>query len=264
MSCSEKNSISPKGRVFLVGAGPGDPELLTLKAYRLLSQAKVVIYDRLANHAILDVIPSDCEIIYAGKRKHLHTLSQAQIQNLMLDRATQGLDVVRLKGGDPGIFGRMGEEIAALEEANVGYEVVPGITAATGAAASIGLSLTHRDAAQAVTFITAHGRSGVLEIDWDLIQSARQTIVIYMGLSLLPALVEGLLSRGKPPSTPFSAISQATRPDEIVIHSTLGGLLLEPQLSSLQSPTLLVLHYDARYQARVAQTDFSLQQEQRR
>lgn len=229
------------GKVFLVGAGPGDPELLTLKAARVLAQADVVVYDRLVNKEILDLVPGDCERIYAGKRKHLHTLTQDEINSLLVTLAGAHETVVRLKGGDPFIFGRGGEEIDELVEAGIEWEVVPGITAASGAAASVGLPLTYRQVSHAVTYVTAHKIKGVLEVDWDLVLHDSQTVVFYMGLSVLEELVSELQAKGKPAMTPFSVIANATRGDEALISGTLGTIVGLLEGVRLPSPALLVM-----------------------
>lgn len=231
-----------RGCVYLVGAGPGDPDLLTVKASRYLSAADVVVYDRLANSGVLDLVPRDCELIYAGKRKHLHAMTQPAINDILINKARQGLRVVRLKGGDPFIFGRGGEELAALDAAGIDCEVVPGITAATGAAASIGLPLTHRDCAQAVTFVTAHRREGVLDVDWQLVTRSGQTVVFYMGFSVLDDLVTALLERNVDPLTRFSVVARATRIDEMCLHSTLADIRAHPDLEHMTTPALLIMH----------------------
>ncbi len=231
------------GSVYLIGAGPGDPELLTIKGHRYLSQADVVVYDRLVNKALLSIPSEFCELIYAGKRKHLHALSQDTINQVLVEKAALGLKVVRLKGGDPFIFGRGGEECDALDAAGIPWEVVPGITAAQGAAAITGIPLTHRDHNQAITLITAHRRSGRLCIDWDLLLQPSQTIAIYMGLSVLSDIVTGLTERGRPSSTPFTVVSRATQPDQLVLHSTLGAILEHPQLAEVSAPALLIMHH---------------------
>ena len=231
-----------RGCVYLVGAGPGDPDLLTVKAHRYLQHADVVIYDRLVNKSLLQLTPAHCELIYAGKRKHLHTLSQAHIQDLLIQHARANKRVIRLKGGDPFVFGRGGEEVAALRKALIPVEVVPGITAACGAAASICLPLTHRDSAQAVTLVTAHKRHGRLDVDWDLVLRPDQTVVFYMGFSLLEELVTGLLAKGQPEKTRFSIVSHATQSDERTLHITLGSILGHPEIQNFDTPALLIMH----------------------
>ncbi len=230
------------GCVYLVGAGPGDPELITVKGQRLLANAEVVVYDRLVNRALLDLLPSRCRRIYVGKRKHLHAMAQADINATLVKHALAGSRVVRLKGGDPLVFGRGGEEAAALSAAGVPWEIVPGVTAATGAAASTGLALTHRDFAQAVTFVTAHRRNGSLSLDWGLVTRPAQTVVFYMGLTVLAELVTGLRARGVPDTTQFTVVSRASLPGELVVHSTLADVLEHTGTLRLESPTLLIMH----------------------
>ncbi len=229
------------GMVHLVGAGPGDPELITLKALRLLQQADAVVYDSLANDALLDHCRDDCQLIYAGKRKSRHSLPQQGINALLVDLARGGRQVVRLKGGDPLIFGRAGEELAALEQAGVPWTLVPGISAANGCAAAMGMSLTHRDHAQALTLITAHRRDGELDINWDLAMQPGQTVVIYMGLSCLAGIREELLRRGKPPATPFAVVSQGSSAEQQIISGTLGDILALVRQHQIQSPALLIM-----------------------
>jgi len=231
-----------RGTVYLVGAGPGDPELLTVKAHRCLTQADVVVYDRLINPMLLALTPSHCEHIYAGKRKHLHAIRQADIHTLLIRHARQHKRVVRLKGGDPFVFGRGGEEVGALRAAGIEFEVVPGITAANGASAAACLPLTHRDTAQAVTLVTAHKRHGKLDIDWALVTRPGQTVVIYMGYSVLDDLASTLLIYGQPAETQFSIISRATHDDEFVLHTTLGEVRNHPQVDRVCAPALLIMH----------------------
>ncbi|MEM1434356.1 MAG: uroporphyrinogen-III C-methyltransferase [Pseudomonadota bacterium] len=235
-------NVSP---VQLIGAGPGDPELLTIRAARVLQSAQVVVYDRLVGREILALIPAGAERIYVGKRKHLHTLSQPMIHEVLIDRARQGLKVVRLKGGDPLIFGRGGEEADALTAAGVPWTIVPGITAAVGGAASQGICLTHRDNNQAVSFVTAHRRHGLLDLDWDLLLRPNHVTVIYMGVSVISAIATGLRSRGMARDTPISIISRATLPDEQALTTSLGILAEGKCGIAVCAPAVLILgaHY---------------------
>ena len=228
--------------VLLVGAGPGDPELLTLKAYRALSDAEVVVYDRLVGADIMALVPTACERIYAGKRKHLHAMPQEQINQVLVTHALRGRKVVRLKGGDPFIFGRGGEEVAALRARGLDVEVIPGITAASAAAASQSLPLTHRGVSQSVTFITAHRQDGELRIDWPLVLGAAQTVAFYMGFSLLEELVAELLARGVAPATQLSIVSRASTAQERAMHGTLATILDDAQTERLEAPAVLILH----------------------
>jgi uroporphyrin-III C-methyltransferase/precorrin-2 dehydrogenase/sirohydrochlorin ferrochelatase len=228
--------------VFLVGAGPGDPDLLTLKAYRILQSCDVVIYDRLVSDAVLAVIPDAVERIFVGKEKDRHLLPQAEINQLLIAQARLGKQVARLKGGDPFIFGRGGEEMLALREAGIPVTVIPGITSASGCAASIGIPLTHRELADSVQFITGHSRQdGTLEIDWPRIATPRTTLVFYMGLSHLAAICTALTQHGLSPDTPACIIQEGTRPGERVCTGTLAtlpGLAVE---QALTPPALLVV-----------------------
>ena len=229
-----------QGHVALVGAGPGDPELLTLRAYRVIQQAEVLIYDRLVDARIVALVSPECKKIYAGKRKHLHMLNQTQIHDRLVEEAKAGRFVVRLKGGDPFIFGRGGEEIDVLTKEEISWEVVPGISAGIGAAAASGIALTHRDYAQAVTFVTAHRRQGVLDIDWDLALHGGQTVVFYMAVSVSQELAQGLIDRGAAPSSQISVVSDATCESEHVETLTLADLAREALGISPRS--VLILH----------------------
>ncbi|MEM7005657.1 MAG: siroheme synthase CysG [Pseudomonadota bacterium] len=232
----------PEGVVHIVGAGPGDPELLTLKALRLIQQADIVYYDRLVSAEIVDLIRRDADRICVGKQKSKHTVPQPEIHDLLVDSAREGKRVVRLKGGDPFIFGRGGEELEALQKEGVDAHIVPGISSALGCAASAGLPLTHRDHAQAVTFVTGHAKSGdVPDLDWQALRSENQTLVIFMGLSNAASITENLIKVGRSPSTPVAIIENGTREEE---RRFFGNLSEMPQLISrnkVASPALLVI-----------------------
>lgn len=229
------------GRVHLVGAGPGDPDLLTVKALRLLGTADVVVYDRLVGPAVLDRVRRDAERIYVGKSCGAHSVPQAEIGALLVRLARAGKTVVRLKGGDPFVFGRGGEEADDLRAAGIPFDVVPGITAANGCAAASAIPLTHRDHARALVLVTAHTRAGRLDVDWDLLLRARQTVVIYMGLGALPDLAAGLIARGMSPHTPIAAISSGTLPQQRTAVGTLARLPDARASGSDIAPTLFVL-----------------------
>lgn len=229
------------GEVYIVGAGPGDPDLLTLKAARLLQQADVVLYDRLIPEAVLDRARRDAERIYVGKEAGDHHVTQAQTQRLMVELALQGKRVCRLKGGDPFVFGRGGEEIEALVERQIPFTVVPGITAALGAAAYSGIPLTHRDCAQSVVFVTGHAREGGATPDWRELARPGQTVVFYMGLSQLRNLVAELTKAGAPLTLPAAVVERATLPDQRVITATLGTLAAEVEAAQVRSPALLIV-----------------------
>jgi uroporphyrinogen III methyltransferase / synthase len=207
-------------KVYLVGAGPGDPELITLKAKRLLARADSVLYDHLANSNLLDLAPASAERLYVGKKKSAHALSQEEICALLVDRGKRGLNVVRLKGGDPFIFGRGGEEAEALAGAGVPFEVVPGVTSPLGIAAYTGVPLTHRDHTSVVTFITGHD---VLKIDWTKVGTS-ETLVIFMGLSQFDEIAQRIIAGGRDAATPAMAVRWGTRPDQEVVTGTLETL----------------------------------------
>jgi uroporphyrin-III C-methyltransferase len=229
-----------QGKVWLVGAGPGDPELLTLKALRVLATADVVIHDGLVSREILDLSPVRARRISVAKRRSHHTAAQEEIGALLVAFAREGLTVVRLKGGDPFIFGRGGEEVLACREADVACEVVPGITAALAAGASAGAPLTHRGAAQAVTFVTGHAKAGESpDLDWRSLARPNQTVVVYMGLAAAGEIATRLLDAGRAPATPALVVERASLPDERRIVSTLGDLARD--VAGLDGPALLMI-----------------------
>jgi len=229
-----------EGRVHIVGAGPGDPDLLTLRAFRLLQEADVIVHDRLIGPEILDLARRDAERIYVGKAKARHSRPQDEINALLVRLARAGRTVVRLKGGDPFIFGRGGEELAALEAAGVKAEVVPGITAAAGCAAAAGIALTHRDHASGVTFVTGHGRDGEPDCDWAALARSRHTLVIYMGTSSAAATARRLIQHGMAATTPVAAIENGTRAEQRVVRGELGGLGALVAEHGISGPTVIV------------------------
>jgi uroporphyrin-III C-methyltransferase len=212
------------GKVYLVGAGPGDPDLLTLKAARLLAQADTVVFDHLVGQAVLDRVRPDAERIYVGKEPGRHELPQQQINQLLIERARTGQILVRLKGGDPFVFGRGGEEILDLAAANVPFEVVPGITAACGAAACAGIPLTHRGMARACVLVTGHLTDGHCELDWPALARPGQTIVVYMGVAAIGTISERLIEHGLDPETPAAAVRFATMASQFTVVGTLADL----------------------------------------
>jgi uroporphyrin-III C-methyltransferase/precorrin-2 dehydrogenase/sirohydrochlorin ferrochelatase len=242
----------PVGTVALVGAGPGDPGLLTLRALRVLNEADVILHDRLVSDAILDLARRDAERIDVGKQAGNHHVSQEQIHELLLQHARAGRRVVRLKGGDPFIFGRGGEEMEFLRANAVPYEVVPGITAALACAAYAGVPLTHRDHAQSVRFVTAHTRESLEGLDWRSLAAQRQTLAVYMGVAQLESMRERLLSAGKPALTPVAVVENGTRSEQRVIVSTLRDLDGLAERHALQSPSLLIVGEVAALAGRLA------------
>lgn len=234
-------SPSVPGEVVLVGTGPGDPELLTVRAARLLQSADVVLYDNLVSAEILALLPPATQRIYVGKQRRRHALAQEEINQRMVELARQGRQVLRLKGGDPFIFGRGGEELEYLAAAGVPFRVVPGITAAVGVAAAAGIPLTHRDHAQSCTFVTGHLQDGSMALDWPMLARPRQTVVVYMGLLGLPVLCARLIEHGRAASTPVAIIQQGTTPRQRVITGTLATLPALVGGAGLQAPTLIVV-----------------------
>jgi uroporphyrin-III C-methyltransferase/precorrin-2 dehydrogenase/sirohydrochlorin ferrochelatase len=235
------NGDKPAGQVYLVGAGPGDPDLLTFKALRLMQKADVVVYDRLVSPEILELVRRDAEKIYVGKAKSNHTIPQEDINELLANEALKGNRVVRLKGGDPFIFGRGGEEIETLIEHGVDFQVVPGITAATGAASYSGIPLTHRDHAQSVTFTTGHLRDNTINLNWPALVQNNQTLVFYMGLTGLPIICDKLIENGMSPDMPIALVQAATREEQKVLTGTLASITQDPETSKMKPPTLIIV-----------------------
>ncbi len=240
-----------KGKVWLVGAGPGDPELLTLKAARLIASADALVYDHLVGHGIVDLARPDARRIYVGKEASHHTLPQESINRLLVDLAREGLSVLRLKGGDPFIFGRGGEELEILAAAGIPFEVVPGVTAAAGCGAYSGFPLTHRDHAQAVTFVTGHLKDGSLNLDWPALARPRHTIVFYMGISAAADICRQMIAHGLPAETPVAVVRNATLADQQTLLATLGTLPQRIKASGIKPPALIVVGTVVRLRERL-------------
>jgi uroporphyrin-III C-methyltransferase / precorrin-2 dehydrogenase / sirohydrochlorin ferrochelatase len=235
------NAEAPRGEVYLVGAGPGDPDLLTFRALRLMQKADVVLYDRLTDESVLSLVRREAERVYVGKQPDDHELPQAEISALMIKLAKEGRRVLRLKGGDPFMFGRGGEEIEALAAHGISFQVCPGVTAATGAAAYAGIPLTHRDHAQACVFVTGHGKDGEIALDWAALLQPRQTVAIYMGLRNLETLTREFIAHGADADLPAAIVDNATRANQRVVIGTLGTLAEKVRAAQLSGPAIIIV-----------------------
>ncbi len=238
---AEPDRFRKTGEVYLIGAGPGDPDLMTLRAFRLLQQSDVVLYDRLVSSEIMDLVPARAERIYVGKRRAEHAVQQTDINQLLVEHALLGKRVTRLKGGDPFIFGRGGEEIEKLAAAQVPFQVVPGITAANGCSAYAGIPLTHRDYAQSVQFVTGQLKDGSVDLNWPELISEEKTLVFYMGLSSLPVICESLRSHGMADDMTVALVEKGTTREQRVVTSTLAQLPQRLQQLKVSSPSLFIV-----------------------
>jgi uroporphyrin-III C-methyltransferase/precorrin-2 dehydrogenase/sirohydrochlorin ferrochelatase len=238
---SSATDIKPQGEVYLVGGGPGNPDLLTFRALRLMQQADVVVYDNLVTPPVLEMTRRDADRIFVGKQRANHAMRQEEINQLLVKLAKEGKRVLRLKGGDPFIFGRGGEEIETLSANQIPFQVVPGITAASGVSSYAGIPLTHRDYAQACVFVTGHLKDGTMDLDWDMLARPNQTVVIYMGLLGLPVLCQQLIAHGLIPETPAAIVQQGTTPSQKVVIGTLSSLPQLAENAHLKPPTLIIV-----------------------
>lgn len=238
---SKGGDTSSAGEVYLVGAGPGNPDLLTFRALHLIQRADVVLYDRLIGEPLLNLVRRDAERIYVGKMANNHTLPQDEISATLVRLAKQGKRVLRLKGGDPFIFGRGGEEIEALVAEGIPFQVVPGVTAASGCAAYAGIPLTHRDHAQSCVFVTGHGKDGQLDLDWKTLIAPNQTVAIYMGLTHLADLLADFVRHGADADLPAAVIDRGTMREQKVVTGTLSSLAQKAADADLQGPTLIIV-----------------------
>ena len=243
-ACQDDGSAkdeTPRGEVYLVGAGPGDPDLLTFRAFRLMQKADVVLYDRLVEPKIMDRVRRDAERIYVGKRRSHHALPQEEIGDLMVRLALEGKRVLRLKGGDPFIFGRGGEEIEKLAEHHIPFQVCPGVTAAAGCSAYAGIPLTHRDYAQSCVFVTGHGREGPIDLDWSTLLRPRQTVAVYMGLAHLDFLMHEFMRHGANPAIPVAIVENGTRANQITVTGTIATIAGKAVEAGLRGPTIIIV-----------------------
>ena len=234
-------AAAPVGEVYLVGAGPGEADLLTFRALRLMQKADVVLYDNLVSPGIVDLVRREAERIYVGKRRNEHALPQEEIGALLVRLAREGKRVLRLKGGDPFIFGRGGEEIETLADHEIPFQVCPGITAASACSAYSGIPLTHRDHAQACVFVTGHAKDGPIDLDWEALIRPNQTVAVYMGLAHIEALARAFVERGADPDLPAAVIDNGARANQRVVTGTLRTIAAETRAAGLRGPTIIIV-----------------------
>lgn len=241
MNSTTKNNFVA-GEVALIGAGPGDPELLTVRAFSFIKQAEVAVYDRLVSEEIMALLPHDCERVYVGKKQAKHHLPQEQINALLVELASQNKKVVRLKGGDPFVFGRGGEEAQYCLSHGIPCHIVPGLTAASACTSYVGIPLTHRQVAQSCTFVTGHVKDcGQLDLPWQALNDKKQTVVFYMGVKSLPIITEQLINAGRENTTPAALIYKGTTPEQQVFRGTLSSLQAIVEQHNIKPPTLIVI-----------------------
>jgi len=249
---NDPDTLSKTGEVFLVGAGPGDPDLLTFRALRLMQKCDIVLYDRLVSDDILSLVRREAQKIYVGKARSDHALPQEEINEFLLREAKSGKRVLRLKGGDPFVFGRGGEEIMRLAEEGIPFQVVPSVTAANGCGAYAGIPLTHRDFAQSCTFVTGHTKDGKLDLNWSQLAQNNQTIVFYMGLANVKALSENLIAHGLNGDTPAAVVQNGTRPNQLVRVSTVAKLADDAADLSIKVPSLIFVGHTVSLREKLA------------
>ena len=249
---NQANDAPPTGEVYLVGGGPGDPDLLTFRALRLMQQADVVVYDRLVAPEIVELCRKDADRIFVGKQRDNHALNQDEISALLVKLASEGRRVIRLKGGDPFIFGRGGEEIATLAANGIAFQIVPGITAASGCAAYAGIPLTHRDYAQQCLFITAHHVNGQFALPWDTLTQERRTIAVYMGMQNIEQFCRELIDHGMSANIPAAIVERGTTREQRVLVATLKTLAAEAQTKGLKSPAIIIIGEVVRLRQQLA------------
>ncbi len=240
-AAQQEQDAVPLGEVYLVGSGPGDPDLLTFRALRLMQQADVVLHDRLVPDGILELVRRDADRIFVGKKRGDHAMQQTDISQLLVDLAKQGKRVLRLKGGDPFVFGRGGEEIEMLAAEGIAFQVVPGISAANGCAAYAGIPLTHRDHAQACVFVTGHMKDGQLDLNWQALIQPNQTVVVYMGLVSLKDVMASFIQNGAAPETPVAVIDNGTRIDQQVITGVMQDIAEKAETAKLEGPAMVIV-----------------------